>query len=365
MSSSENLSPFFEDLSAIAQTAFGQLQLAAKERDLHRTIADVAGSFNKKVINDVIYWYYQQKDADGRPHQTYLGRESPQVRHLMEAHKDPLQIVSAAHLARLSASAIELGAPFIAAKEGRVITKMIQHGFFQTCGVLIGAHAFKAYQNHLGVRWTVGNLTGGLGQGHPGHHMTLAVPNIEKPHMPTALDSLEMGFLPAHPKMRLQKSAEQDFDIEFVSFKQAAGEIGIRNALFGIPVRSLDFIELMFEQPYQAVLLLKKGAQVVRVPRPEYFALHSIIMLGDRNSAYPTSQASAFQSGALVDYFLRNRPVPLVDAYTHVMDTWPDWSGQIKAGLAELDRHYPAHQFRARIDAAISQVQSENGEFPE
>jgi hypothetical protein len=360
-------SHFYDDLTASAQAAFDNLQSAAKARDLSRSVADLSGSFNKKVIGSATYWYYQQKDPDGKTSQVYLGRESPQILELIQVRKSPDRIESAAQLARLSSAAIALGAASIVPKHGKMIRRLAENGFFRAGGVLVGTHAFLAYQNYLGIRWGDGNQTMDLDFAHPGKNIALAMPNVMRVDVSTALESLQMGFLPVQGQARFRKNDEPDFDIDFLTSKRSDDDAPIPNERLGVTLQPLKFMELAFEHSFQTVLLLSDGPLVVTVPRPEYFAFHKIIDSGERKTSDPTkARKDAIQFIALVNFFLERNPVLLVDAYLHVVNRGTGWKKRVAQGIAVLDQLGPHLHLADRLAAAVAQVdeQEEPAAFP-
>ena len=64
--------------------------------------------------------------------------------------------------------------------------------------MLIGTHAFLAFGNMLGVRWGVqfANTRRGF-RPRPGKQMAIALPTNLEMDVHAAIDSLQMGFLPA------------------------------------------------------------------------------------------------------------------------------------------------------------------------
>src|SRR3970282_2422261 len=57
-------------------------------------------------------------------------------------------------LAPVAQVALGLGCAPTAPKHFRIIRRLAECGFFRAGGVLIGTHAFLAFGNLLGVRWT-------------------------------------------------------------------------------------------------------------------------------------------------------------------------------------------------------------------
>ena len=340
----------YSELSASAQTAFANIEGAARFAELERTIASVSGSFSSKTVKNTLYWYYQVKDPDGRPKQIYLGPSGPQIDALMAKRKDPKTVASAAHLSALADSAIALGCTKITPKHGRVIRRIAEYGFFRAGGVLAGTHAFLAYQNMLGVKWKIGDTTMDLDFAHPGKNVSVAFPDQIQVDVMSALESLQMGFLPVHGQARFKKDDEPDFDVDFLTVKGRSGEGPVLVESLGITLQPLKFMELAFERPEQAVLLLNDGPLVVTTPRPEYFALHKLIVSEERkNSDAPKSNKDLAQAVTLMTYFLDHNPQKLRAAFDDVMRRGPGWRKRIDAGMLAIERQLPAQRIQERL----------------
>ena len=352
----------YDELSVAAQAAFSNLENAAKEREFQRSVADLRGSLTRKKIKGSLYWYYQTKDPDGKTQQVYLGPEGPLIHEFINARNDPTKIQSAAHLARLSASAVALGCANIAPKHGRVIKRIAEHGFFKAGGVLAGTHAFLAYQNLLGIRWHVGQMTMDLDFAHPGKNVTIAFPNQIKVDRHSALTSLNMGFIPVHGQARFKKADEPDFDVDFLTTRTRAGDSPIEVKSLGVSLQPLKFMELAFEQPVQTVLLLNSGPVVVSVPNPAFFEFHKLIVSVERRARNPLkSSKDMAQAAALLDYYLNHNTTLLLDAYAHVLSRGPGWKQRVNAGLKNLDAAARHLQIPGRLQAAISAHEIDEG----
>ena len=102
------MSKFIEQ-SAAAQTAYAGLAQAARQSDLHRSVADVPGGFAKKLVKGRLYWYHQVKSPDGKLQQLYVGPDDAATRSLIAHHADPAAKDAWRHLGRLCRSALALG----------------------------------------------------------------------------------------------------------------------------------------------------------------------------------------------------------------------------------------------------------------
>src|SRR4051812_25407884 len=142
--------PFSTPLSASAQSAYAEILDLARQQELDRSVANLAGSFNRKTVKGIDYWYYQFTDPGaGKLSQIFIGRDDERVRALIERSR----IKSEKVLQPLAKSAIALGCARSTPAHFRVVRRLNEIGFFLAGGVLIGTHAFLAYGNELGVTW--------------------------------------------------------------------------------------------------------------------------------------------------------------------------------------------------------------------
>ncbi|MFO1231205.1 MAG: hypothetical protein U1E75_12680 [Alicycliphilus sp.] len=63
-----------------AQAAFSGLDVATRQRELERCVADLPGGFTTKTVKGRTYWYYQLKNPAGSVTQIYLGPDEPPIR---------------------------------------------------------------------------------------------------------------------------------------------------------------------------------------------------------------------------------------------------------------------------------------------
>jgi len=351
-----------DELPVAAQAAFSNLENAAKEREFQRSVADLRGSLTRKKIKGHLYWYYQTKDPDGKTQQVYLGPDGPLIHEFIGARNDPKKTQSAAHLARLSASAVALDCASIAPKHGRVIRRIAEHGFFNAGGVLAGTHAFLAYQNLLGIRWQAGQMTMDLDFAHPGKNVTIAFPHQIRVDRRSALTSLNMGFIPVHGQARFKKADEPDFDVDFLTTMNRAGDSPMEVKSLGVSLQPLKFMELAFQQPVQTALLLNDGPVVVSVPNPAFFEFHKLIVSVERRTQDPLKSGKDMaQAAALLDYYLNHNATLLLDAYAHVLSRGRGWKQRVNAGLKNLDAAARHLKIAERLQAAITEHETDEG----
>lgn len=334
---------WYENLSASAQAAFANIVPAAQSMDLQRSVADLPGGFTQKKLGLKVYWYYQFKSLDGKTRQIYLGNDSDSLRALMDAFKArPAHEEAWAHLARLCRSAIELGLPAMGRAHFRILQRLADHGFFHAGGILIGTHAFLAYQNHFGIRWAEGTQTLDMDFAHPGNNLSIALPDGLQMDARSAIDSLKMGFIPNVSQTTFVKQDEPDLQLDFVTPKVSTSDAPIRVHALNLSMQPLQFMNFSMDATMQAVLLSRNGPVVVNVPKAERYALHKLIVFGERPPEMHTkARKDIAQAASLITYLQDNEPEALLDAWDLVQTSGKGWVTRCMRGAQYLQSRYP------------------------
>jgi hypothetical protein len=344
----------YEEIPASAQAAFAGLDTAARQADLRRSVANLPGGFAKKTVGLRDYWYYQVKMPGGMPQQIYAGPDDDATRALMAEHANPQKRSEQSALLRMARAAIEYGCAEIPLKHARVIERLSAYGFFDAAGILVGTHAFLAYQNHFGVRWNAGAFTLDMDFAHAGKNLSIALPSSLKFDGRAAIDSLNMGFIPVQSNTTFKKPDEPDFDLDFLTSVGRAGDKPVYLPALNLSLQPLKFMELSLEDPMRATLLTRNGPVVVNVPQPQRFALHKLIVYGERPVAQRVkANKDLAQAGALVDYLLDRDGDALVNAWEGVTARGPGWSRRLLAGWRALEKTQPEMSFTERLRLAL------------
>lgn len=346
-----NQVPPFNYMSASAQTAFANLQGPALDADLNRSIQSLPGGFSRKKVRNREYWYFQYK-TDGELRQVYVGPDNESVRALVERHGSHDAEVAATHLRALTRAALALGCVAMPLSHGKVLKRLADYRFFRAGGILIGTHAFLAYQNMLGVAWGAGTITMDMDFAHPGRNMIIALPADLQIDTQKAIESLEMGFLPNASNATYTKADEKDFQLDFVTVQGRDKDAPQRIESLNITLQPLKFMEYSMEDVYQTVALTQDGPVAVNIPAPERFALHKLIVAGERGGQLATkSHKDIEQAHCLIEYLAQNRPDALQEAYDDLVARGSGWSKRFEAGLQVLTRKHPDSSFWTAVRA--------------
>lgn len=331
----------FKPLSATAQTAYAQLLDVAHALDLSRSVADLPGTFARKIVKKRTYWYYQYMDMGSVKRQVYVGPDNDRVRALVSNHEAGRAERGEA-LSGLARAAVALGNAPLLVRHFAVIQRLADHGLFRAGGVLIGTHAFLAAGNMLGVRWTQHERTQDIDFAHAGRSLRLALPADAAINVHGALQSLEMGLLPmvqtnATAGATYVNPADPEFQVDFLTPLVRGGKDAYPVPMLGTALQPVRFIEFVLEDIQQAVILAPRSGALVNIPHPARLAAHKILVAGDRPlSKSAKANKDAAQAAALVGVLADTAPESLSEAFADLVARGPSWVQALAAGRRRL-----------------------------
>lgn len=338
----------YTPLSTAAQTAYASLASASRLEDV-RTVAMLPGSFSRKVVKGKTYWYYQTPDLTGKQIQMFLGRASDELTELIERHRQGDDKV--VHLRQLTRQAMAAGCPGVVPAHAKIIERLADAGFFQAGGILVGTHVYMAYQNYLGVRWQSAAQTVDLDFAHAGRNVSVAIPSGVTMDMGREIEALKMGFVPVKSLTTYVKSDEPDLQIDFVTCLHRGGDTPVLIKALNATMQPLKFMEFSMEAPIQVTLLAQRGPITVNAPPPEKYALHKLLVHGERpqNMRVKASKDLA-QAATLIDYLARHDADLLKETWVELMSRGPGWRSRAVQGLKALNAQYPEVETSALLE---------------
>jgi hypothetical protein len=333
--------PLHRDLSAAAQAAYANAATAAFVLDASRTAAHAAGTFSTKLVNGERYWYHGHRTADGKIIQVYLGKSSAELDALIAQRSDPQAKAAISHARRLTNAAMALGCAAIIPAHAIVIDRLAAHGFFRAGGILVGTHAFIAYQNRLGVIWDGGASTTDLDFAHPGRNLSIALPADAHMDTHSAIDSLNMGFVPNTSRTTYTKADQTDFELDFITSRGRSDE-PVHLAALNVTLQPLRFMEYGMENTVPSVLLTGRGPIVVNLPDPARYAVHKLIVCAERPERMRMkSRKDLLQAASLIELLQARDPQALAEAWADAAGRGPGWRRRLDDGLDQLLRMQP------------------------
>ncbi|HJQ40579.1 MAG TPA: GSU2403 family nucleotidyltransferase fold protein [Thermoanaerobaculia bacterium] len=282
---------------------------------------EAPGSFVSKNVRGATYWYFQQTNGPER-RQTYLGRETPELRRMMEekasarAERRPDE-QRRRELVRMLAAG---GARRVSAPVAQVLSILGEAGVFHVGGVLVGTQAFACYETMLGVRLEERFLrTADIDIA-----IDVAMPEKET-DLPAALKRIEPRFF-AVPELDPRKPSTsmkvrgRDLRVDFLTTaRPRQSEDPVPVPRFRIAATPLRGIAYLIEEPAPAAVIGGNGI-LVNVPSPARFAFHKLWVARERPvSEQAKARKDIAQAAELLTILADDRP----DDIEHAWRTLP------------------------------------------
>jgi hypothetical protein len=246
------------------------------------------------------------------------------------------------HLRQLTRQAIAAGCPSIVSAHAKVIERLADAGFFRAGGILVGTHVYMAYQNYLGVRWQSAAQTLDLDFAHAGRNVSVAIPSDVTMDMGSEIEALQMGFVPVKSLTTYVKSDEKDLQIDFVTCMHRGGDTPVLIKTLNAVMQPLKFMEFSMDAPIQLTLLAQRGPITVNAPPPEKYALHKLLVYGERPQNMRVKASKDLdQAASLIEYLAENDADILAETWEKLLERGPGWRRRAQEGLQALNTLYP------------------------
>lgn len=333
--------PRYRPLSIPAATAYAQLQDAVLASELQRDVSHLNGSFGSKQIRHSKHWYFSYRDPDSRIRQLYVGPDTEPVRRVVEQarERDPR-----AELRPLARAAAQLGCATAVRKHVLVVERLNEYGFFRAGGVLVGTHAFLAYANMLGLRWSASDQTADVDFAHAGRNISVLLPGDVDVAVHDALTTLEEGFLPlvkyeGGAGASYTSKHDLSFQVDFVTPRVSRSDEPFSVGNLKVALQPLRFMEFSLEDVQSAVLLEQTGrCTSITVPHPARYAIHKLLVAGERGPSHRTkSLKDIAQACALLEYFRDHDPDAAKSAWADARARGRGWSARAAEGKRQVN----------------------------
>jgi hypothetical protein len=116
-------------------------------------------------------------------------------------------------------------------------------------------------------------------------------------------------------------------------------------------------MELSLQDPVRSTLIARSGPIVVNLPRPQRYALHKLLVYGERPQNQRTkARKDVAQAAALIDYLLVHDSAEIAGMWVDVTARGPGWRKRLNEGFKMMATLYPDSDFQGRLDAAVGQT---------
>ena len=289
------------------------------------------------------YVYFQHLGPGGAKRQTYLGPRGAELDAVIERFSFERDSISLEQdsIQRLAALLRAGGAMITDAPSARVVRALADAGVFHAGGVVVGTHAFTVLGNMLGVRWDSAVRTQDVDIA--AQSLDVAVPGIAA-DLPSALESLEMGFLPVpglDPKSPSTsfKVRGQGLRVDLLTPSREGESQPVAIPRFAAAATPLRFLDYVIEAPVGAALV-SGGVVAVNVPDAARFALHKLIVASERHStAHMKREKDLTQAAQVLEVLFEDRPGDVAVAWDALQARGTAWVRRVESSLEALGRH--------------------------
>jgi hypothetical protein len=323
-----------------SSTTLAELSDVLLAAEMLRDIGSLPGSFAKKVIKGRDYWYYQFTNLNGESKQVYVGADSERIREMVARSKVSHQDQ---HIQRAIKDAVKAGCSTMPVKQFSIIRKLADYGFFAAGGVLAGTHAFNAIGNLLGVRWAGSDSTMDVDFAHAGKSISIALPSNIKANIHSAIETLEMGFVPMTSiggksgASYISPDSKED-RIDFLTPVTGLNTEPIFIKELGVSLQPLKFMELSLGKVDRSIVVACSGtrATVVNVPNPPVFAVHKLIVSVERGVENVKSLKDVMQAASIMSFYIANDCKALREVWKDTQSRGSGWEKRMNQGLSRL-----------------------------
>ncbi len=225
---------------------------------------------------------------------------------------------------------------------GSMLTALADAGVFDLGATLVGTHAFRLYDLEVG-QWVTRNAptqTQDVDIASYGQlSVALAQSAQDRPTPKLAKLLPALGLSPAatlDPKGRtgVWRSLDGTLALDLLTPRFGGRDGPAWLDALEVWAQPLHFLNYLLADPIPAVVPYRHGI-LVRIPRPERYAIHKLIVSQDRPaSSRAKARKDLAQARALILALAQDRPYELEAAYEAAVENGPRWRELIERALA-------------------------------
>lgn len=300
--------------------------------------SDILGAPTLRERNGRRYWYDRYKVGQATKDR-YLGEDSAELRLRIErvevlraARKERRR--ERARLVRLLRSERFRG---LDGATGSLVAALAKTGTFRLGGVVVGTVAFRLYEGELGLRMTMDELAATNDIDIASfERFSLAVEDAVDTSLADVFadfDFAPVASLEGNKVWKWRQSRSETM-VEFLtpSFTEEEGIVDL--PALGVNAQALHHLNYLIADPIAVAAVYREGV-LLKIPRPERYAIHKLIV-ADRRREGPGSlkaQKDLKQAELLISVLAEDRPADLVEAYEAAQQAGPKWKRRLEASL--------------------------------
>lgn len=324
----------------VLETAYSDLKRLASEQRL--LLVGTPGSVGTREVNGRPFLYRQFYDAQGKKRSDYLGpagdgeaeARAAAVREAIEATSGLLE------RARLLARQGYVRAD---TKSGAVLTAVAQRGLFRAGGILVGSHAYGVLLNELGVR-AAAFATGDVDLARR-ERLSLEGSFAEMLEASHLLLTPVPGFDRASPSTSFKAPGREGLRVDLL-VPTSGNELGVRSVPeLEAHATAVPQLSYLLHEPIDAIVIGREAVPPVRVPRPERFAWHKMLVSQLRSSTSDKRNKDLHQAAVVFAALAEREPDALGEAWSAARH-----KTKIAAGAAKVRALLAAHGHERAVE---------------
>lgn len=285
-------------------------------RQLHEVLIGTPGSVIIRAnARGVRYYVHQYYDGERKQRERYLA--GPVGKAEAEAAADSMRdriaetrdIVPS--LRMLAREGYNVADPLTYA----TLATLFNHGVFDAGGVLVGSHAYSALLNHLGIRgtpWATEDI-----DARPNRLAFPTLPELGFLEMlrESGIDFLEVpGLRRGEPATSFKRKGRARLHVDLLVPSTGEDFSAVPVPELKAHATALPHLGYLLAEAQPGVVLSRVGVCPVRLPLPERFATHKLVVSQLRTGRDAKVEKDISQACVLADYLAREHPGALTEA---------------------------------------------------
>ncbi len=358
-------------------TLVSELEQRCLDAEFDATFPET-GLFKKTKVKERDYWYFHERTPEGKYTKRYVGPDSdPEVAKRVAAFK-AIKDDYTARRRLVSTLVNDAMLPRPEDMAGDIVEALWKGGLFRMRAVMIGSVAFGCYPGLLGVRLPAAAMRTTDLDLAQFHSISVSIDD-SLPPVGEMLKKIDPTFreIPHQSDSRASTKFvnKANFAVEFLtpnySKEEYVGKPATMPALGGAAAQPLRFLDFLIANPVRSVVL-HRGGVPVRIPAPERYAVHKLIVSsrrrvsdmsegGGEENIVSKRDKDVQQAGILIEALAqKRRHMDLAESWVEAWKRGPAW----REGLVEGRSMLFADQ-RKMLEEAIRSGCQEHGWNPE
>lgn len=296
----------------VLQTSYSEIKRQALEQPF--VLVGTPGSVGLREVKGRRFYYRQFYDAQGRKSADYVGPvDDPGAEERARVLREQIAVTNA--LVKDARLLAQQGYVRADTRTIAVLAAVANRGLFRAGAVLVGSHAYAALLAELGIRAAAfATEDVDIARSEP---LELATPQ-------DFAEVLAESTVPLHPVPGFDRNAPPTsykppgpdrFRVDLLV--PARGKVVAARAVpeLSAHATALPFLGALLAEPIESVVLGREAVVPVRVPRPEAFAWHKMVVSQLRASTSDKKTKDVVQAGVVFAALADDAPDALEAAF--------------------------------------------------